>query len=58
MASPEDTIEPAIQSSTAQNLDRRRFMHDDQDLSPDELDGLMSSSGEKNSPFYCINTLN
>lgn len=50
MASPEDVIEPAAQSSMAQNLGRRRFLHDLHNLSPDEIDGLMSSSGEKNSP--------
>lgn len=54
MASPEDVIEPVAQSATAQNLGRRRFMKDINDLTPDELDGLMSSSGKKAVPF--INT--
>lgn len=48
MASPEDVIEPAVQSSAAQTVSRRRFSHDLYNLSPDELDGLMSSSGERN----------
>ncbi len=52
MASPEDVIEPVAQSSTAQNLGTRRFLHDLHNLSPDEIDGLMSSSGKKTSPFY------
>lgn len=52
MASPEDVIEPALQSSTAQNLDRRRFLQDLHNLSPDEIDGLMSSSGKNNSPLH------
>lgn len=51
MASPEDVIEPAIQSSVAETVNRRRFSHDLHNLSPDELDGLMSSSGKRNSPF-------
>lgn len=52
MASPEDAIEPAAQSSVAQNLGRRRFLSDLHNLSPDEVDGLMSSSGKKNSPLH------
>lgn len=51
MDSPEDVIEPVAQSSTAQNLGRRRFMKDLNDLTPDELDGLMSSSGKNAVPF-------
>lgn len=47
MASPEDVIEPAAQSSTAQNLGRRRFSHDIHNLGSDELDSLMSSSGKR-----------
>lgn len=50
MPSPEDVIEPVAQSSTAQNLGQRRYMTDLHNLSPDEIDGLMSSSGEEN--FY------
>lgn len=48
MASPEDVIEPEVQSSAAQTVSRRRFSHDLHNLSPDELDGLMSSSGKRN----------
>lgn len=51
MASPE-VIEPVNESSTAQSLGRRRFMHDLHNLSPDEIDCLMSSSGKKNSPRH------
>lgn len=47
MASPEDVIEPLAESAAAQNLNRRRFSHDCHDLTKDELDGLMSRSGEK-----------
>lgn len=50
MASPEDVIEPAALSSAVQNLGRRRFSHDLHNLSPDEIDGLMSTSGKKNRP--------
>lgn len=51
MASPEDIIEPAAQSSTAQNLGKRRFLHDLHNLGLDEIDNLMSISGKQNSPF-------
>ena len=47
MASEEDVIEPVAVSSATQNLGRRRFSHDVNNLSPDELDGLISSSGKK-----------
>lgn len=60
MASPEDVIEPAIQSSAAQTVSRRRFSNDLHNLSPDELDGLMSSSGKRNSPcceYMCMLSL-
>lgn len=55
MATPEEFIEPMALSSTAQNLGQRRFLHDIHNLTPDELDSLMSSSGKKN-PLYglCI----
>lgn len=46
MASTEEVIEPVAQSGTAQNLGRRRFSKDIHNLSPDELDGLMSTSGK------------
>lgn len=46
MASPEDVIEPEAGSSAAQNLGKRRFSQDIHNLSPDELDGLMSTSGK------------
>ncbi|KAM6983882.1 phospholipase D2 [Tautogolabrus adspersus] len=55
MASPEDVIEPVAQSSAAQKLGRRRFMHDTQNLSPDEIDGLMSSSEGR--PFLVVHHL-
>ncbi|XP_030294001.1 phospholipase D1 isoform X3 [Sparus aurata] len=55
MDSPEDVIEPVAQSSTAQNLGRRRFMKDLNDLTPDELDGLMSSSDGR--PFLVVHRL-
>ncbi|XP_068456617.1 phospholipase D2 [Clinocottus analis] len=54
MASP-DGVEPAAQSSTAQHLNRRRFSHDIRDMSPDERDGLMSSSDGR--PFYVVHHL-
>lgn len=54
MASP-DVIEPAAQSSTAQNLDTRRFLHDFHALGPDEIDGLMSSSDGR--PFHVVHHL-
>ncbi|KAM4546959.1 phospholipase D2 [Fundulus diaphanus] len=44
MASPEEVIEPAVRSSAVPHLSRRRFSHDLNDLSPDELDSLMKSS--------------
>lgn len=47
MASPEDVIEPLAESAAAQSLNRRRFSHDCHDLTKDDLDGLMSRSGEK-----------
>lgn len=47
MASPEELIEPMVVNSAAQNLSRRRFSQDFYNLSPDEIDGLMSSSGKK-----------
>lgn len=56
MASPEDVIEPAAQSSAAQNLGRRRFTKDQQNLSPDEIDGLMSSGGKRKASL--MKTLN
>lgn len=55
MASPEDVIEPAIQSSAAQTVSRRRFSNDLHNLSPDELDGLMSSSDGR--PFLVVHHL-
>lgn len=55
MANPEQVVEPMLQSSTAQNLNQRRFLHDFHNLSPDELDSLMSSSGKKNNQHHlCI----
>ncbi|XP_031713368.1 phospholipase D1 isoform X1 [Anarrhichthys ocellatus] len=54
MASP-DVIEPAAQSSTAQNLARRRFSHDVHGISADEIDGLMSSSDGR--PFLVVHHL-
>ncbi|XP_051258187.1 phospholipase D1 [Dicentrarchus labrax] len=55
MASTEDVIEPVAQSSTAQNLGRRRFLNDLHILSPDEIDGLMSSSEGR--PFLVVHHL-
>uniref|UniRef100_A0A1A8CMB9 Phospholipase n=1 Tax=Nothobranchius kadleci TaxID=1051664 RepID=A0A1A8CMB9_NOTKA len=43
MACPEDVVEHLVVSSAAQNLDRRRFSRDLHNLSPDELDGLISA---------------
>uniref|UniRef100_A0A8C9XEA3 Phospholipase n=1 Tax=Sander lucioperca TaxID=283035 RepID=A0A8C9XEA3_SANLU len=54
MASP-DVEEPVAQSSTAQNLARRRFSRDAQGLGPDEIDGLMSSSDGR--PFLVVHHL-
>lgn len=55
MANAEQVIEPMAQSSTAQNLNQRRFLHDFHNLSPDELDSLMSTSGKKNNQRHlCI----
>ncbi|XP_029029623.3 phospholipase D1 [Betta splendens] len=44
MASSEDAIEPAAQNATATRLGRRRFSRDFHNMSPDEIDGLVSSS--------------
>ncbi|XP_045896306.1 phospholipase D2 [Micropterus dolomieu] len=55
MDSPEDVIEPVAQSSTTHNLTRRRFSHDYNNLSPDEIDGLMSSSEGR--PFLVVHRL-
>eukprot|EP00066_Takifugu_rubripes_P006403 XP_003971177.1 PREDICTED: phospholipase D2 [Takifugu rubripes] len=55
MANPEQVIEPMVQSSTAQNLKQRRFLHDFHNLSPDELDSLMSSSDGR--PFLVVHHL-
>ncbi|XP_071757313.1 phospholipase D2 [Centroberyx gerrardi] len=56
MASPEeDVIEPVAHSSTAQNLGRRRFIHDNHSLSPEEIDGLMVSSEGR--PFLVVHHL-
>ncbi|XP_028322528.1 phospholipase D1 isoform X2 [Gouania willdenowi] len=55
MASPQDQIEPAFERSDAQKLSRRRFSHDIHDLSPDELDGLMSSNDGR--PFLVVHHL-
>ncbi|XP_068187570.1 phospholipase D2 [Antennarius striatus] len=55
MASSEDVIEPEAQRSFAQNLDQRRFLHDLHNLSPDEIDGLMSSSEGR--PFLVVHHL-
>lgn len=54
MANLEQVIEPMAQSSTAQNLEQRRFLHDFHNLTPDELDGLMSSSGKNSQHHLCI----
>ncbi|XP_074467249.1 phospholipase D2 [Sebastes fasciatus] len=50
MASPD-----VIESSTAQNLDTRRFSHDFSAMGPDEIDGLMSSSDGR--PFHVVHHL-
>ncbi|MEQ2299139.1 hypothetical protein AMECASPLE_012382, partial [Ameca splendens] len=55
MASPEDMIEPAAVSSVVPHLSRRRFLHDNHDLSPDELDGLIKSSEGR--PFTVVHHL-
>ncbi|XP_053187995.1 phospholipase D2 [Scomber japonicus] len=56
MASPvEEVIEPVVQNTTAQNLGRRRFSHDHRNLSPDEIDNLMSSSDGR--PFLVVHHL-
>ncbi|XP_044226561.1 phospholipase D1 [Thunnus albacares] len=55
MAAPEDVIEPVAQCTTVQNLGRRRFTHDLHNLSPDEIDGLMSSSDGR--PFLVVHHL-
>ncbi|XP_008297223.1 phospholipase D2 [Stegastes partitus] len=55
MASQEEVIEPATEISVAQNLGRRRFLHDIRHLSPDEIDGLMSSSEGR--PFLVVHHL-
>lgn len=51
MASTEEVIEPVAQSSAAQNLGRRRFTKDIRILSSDEIDGLMSGTGETALPL-------
>ncbi|XP_013862151.1 phospholipase D1 [Austrofundulus limnaeus] len=55
MASPEDVIEPEALTSAAQNLGQRRFSRDVHNLSPDELDGLMSTS--EGYPFLVVHRL-
>ncbi|KAF3840705.1 hypothetical protein F7725_006567 [Dissostichus mawsoni] len=50
-----DDIEPETKSSSAQSLARRRFSHDMHGLSPDEIDGLMSSSEGR--PFLVVHRL-
>ncbi|KAF7661465.1 hypothetical protein LDENG_00261290 [Lucifuga dentata] len=56
MASPvEEEIEPAAQSSTAQNLGRRRFSRDNRCLGLDEIEGLMSSTDGR--PFMVMHRL-
>ncbi|XP_072230639.1 phospholipase D2 [Leuresthes tenuis] len=55
MASEEDVIEPVAVSSATQNVGRRRFSHDVHNLSPDELDGLISSSDGR--PFVIVHHL-
>ncbi|XP_068600156.1 phospholipase D2 [Brachionichthys hirsutus] len=55
MTSAEDAIEPEARSSAAQNLGQRRFLHDLRNLSPDEIDGLMSSSEGR--PFLVVHHL-
>ncbi|KAM7397843.1 hypothetical protein PAMA_005937 [Pampus argenteus] len=55
MAASEDVIEPVTQSSAAQNLSRRRFSRDHRYISPDEVDGLMSSSDGR--PFLVVHHL-
>lgn len=55
MANPGELIEPLAQSSAAQNLDRRRFSHDVRNLSPDVIDGLMSTCDGR--PFLVVHHL-
>lgn len=55
MANPGELIEPLAQSSAAQNLDRRRFSHDIRNLSPDVIDGLMSTCDGR--PFLVVHHL-
>ncbi|KAI4814654.1 hypothetical protein KUCAC02_003842 [Chaenocephalus aceratus] len=54
MEGPDD-IEPETKSSSAQPLARRRFSNDMHGLSPDEIDGLMSSSEGR--PFLVVHRL-
>ncbi|XP_024921350.1 phospholipase D1 isoform X2 [Cynoglossus semilaevis] len=55
MASPEEVIEAVTETSAADTLGRRRFSRDIYSLSPDELDGLMSSSDGR--PFLTVHHL-
>ncbi|XP_030603096.1 phospholipase D1 isoform X2 [Archocentrus centrarchus] len=55
MASPEDVIEPLAERSAACSLRRRRFSHDFNYLTEDELDSLMSSSEGR--PFFLVHRL-
>ncbi|XP_030009530.1 phospholipase D2 [Sphaeramia orbicularis] len=55
MANPGELIEPLAQSSAAQNLDRRRFSQDIRNLSPDVIDGLMSTCDGR--PFLVVHHL-
>lgn len=48
-------IEPVADSSTAQNLGRRRFSRDNDHLSAEEIDGLMNSSDGR--PFLVVHYL-
>ncbi|KAK7925557.1 hypothetical protein WMY93_007867 [Mugilogobius chulae] len=55
MAGAEEVIEPLAKATSAHKLSRRRFSRDLQVLSPDEIDGLMSSSDGR--PFLVVHHL-
>lgn len=55
MTTAEISVEPVLESTTAHYVDRRRFLHDIRGLSPDELDGLMSTSDGR--PFNVVHHL-
>lgn len=55
MAGAEDVIEPLAHATSAQKVSRRRYSRDVHVLTPDEIDGLMSSGEGR--PFLVVHHL-